>query len=465
MINWPADKLRAFFMSVKDDASEFQDLTVTPPQNDFLQLWCKFPAFVAGFGTGKSQTMALSSVFDACEGGADSLIAVLEPTFDLCKQIAVPRIELILSELGIRYRTVGNKEIYTSHSGIGDFLFRSMDNPAKLVGWEAFRIHCDEIDTLKKADAKAVWLACIARCREIPDDYQPFPWLPAQRPLNRVSAYCTPEGFNFMYGRWAKDKKRAAQAGYGMIQAGTHTNPFLPHDYLDSMRSNYDPERFKAYANGQFVNLTGGSIYRLFDRKKNDTDEQIIPGETLIVGQDFNVNKMATVVYVMRYDSDGCETLHAVDEIKDGIDTDDVAAKLLDKYVNIDIPHEIEIYPDASGRNTSSKGASVSDVGILQSAGFSVYCHDANPPVKDRIISMNRMICDTTGKRRLFVSEKRCPTFVECLEQQIYDPVTNQPDKKSGKDHMNDAGGYPVAYLYPVIKPLKTNDVAIGWAR
>lgn len=445
--------------------AEFHDITVTQPQSDFLQLRCKFPAFVAGFGTGKSQTMAMSSVFDACEGGADSVIAVLEPTFDLCKQIAVPRIELMLSELGIRYKTVGNRDIYTSHSGIGDFLFRSMDNPARLVGWEAMRIHCDELDTLKKEDAKAVWLACIGRCRQVPSDYQPFTWLPKERPLNRVGAYCTPEGFNFLYGRWAKDRVRASTAGYGMVQAGTHTNPFLPPDYLDTMRSSYDPERFNAYANGQFVNLTGGSIYRQFDRRKNNTDEEIIPGETLIVGQDFNVNKMASVFYVVRYDSEGCEELHAVDEIKDGIDTDDVIATIQSRYVNIDIPHPIEIYPDASGRNTSSKGASVSDVSMLMDADFSVYCHDANPPVKDRIISVNRMICDTTGRRRLFVSEARCPTFVECLEQQIYDPKTGQPDKKSGKDHMNDAGGYPVVFRNPVVKPVSVNSVSIGWSR
>lgn len=102
-------------MSIQSDASQFIDLTLTPPQNDFLQLSCKHPAFVAGFGTGKSQTMAVSSVLDASEGGADATIAILEPTFDLCKLIAVPRIEQILSELGIRFKTVGNKEIYTSH--------------------------------------------------------------------------------------------------------------------------------------------------------------------------------------------------------------------------------------------------------------------------------------------------------------------------------------------------------------
>lgn len=452
-------------MSIGSDASQFIDLTLTPPQSDFLQLSCKHPAFVAGFGTGKSQTMAVSAVLDAAEGGSDVTIAILEPTFDLCKLIAVPRIEQILSELGIRYKMVGNKEIYTSHSGIGDFLFRSMDNPARLVGWEAFRIHCDEIDTLKKENAKNVWRAAIARCREMPKDYQPMDFLPSDRPLNRVSAYCTPEGFNFLYGRWAKDKIRAKKAGYGMIQAATSSNPFLPPDYLDALRASYDPVRFQAYANGQFVNLKSGTVYRQFNRAANNTTEEIQRGEELIIGQDFNVNKMASVVYVARYDELGREQLHAVDEISNGIDTPDVIERLISKYqYGKQYPHNICIYPDASGQNTSSKNASLSDCAMLAEAGFDLYVNPANPAVKDRVMAVNRMLCDADGRRSLFVSEKNCPVFVECLEQQIYDE-RGQPDKEAGKDHMNDAGGYPVVFRHPIIHTIKTSDINVGWAR
>lgn len=51
-------------MSTASDISSFTELTLTPPQWDFLQLDCKHPAFVAGFGTGKSQTLAVSAVID-----------------------------------------------------------------------------------------------------------------------------------------------------------------------------------------------------------------------------------------------------------------------------------------------------------------------------------------------------------------------------------------------------------------
>ena len=40
-----------------------------------------------------------------------------------------------------------------------------------------------------------------------------------------------------------------------------------------------------------------------------------------------------------------------------------------------------------------------------------------------------------------------------CLEQQVYDH-NGEPDKSAGKDHMNDAFGYFVAYEMPVVKPI-----------
>lgn len=448
-------------MSIASDITAFTELTLTPPQWDFLQLDCKHPAFVAGFGTGKSQTLAVAAAIDACEGGPDSLVAVLEPTYDLCRTIAVPRIQLILSELGIRAKyNKSDNVIYTSHGGVGDFIFRSMDNPSRLVGWESFSAHLDELDTLKKENAKAVWMAMIGRTRQTVKEFSPMDWLPSSRPMNRVSAYCTPEGFNFLYGRWAKDKERAQKAGYGMIQAASMSNPFLPKGYLDSLRASYDPQRFKAYAEGRFVNLNGGSIYHKYDRKLNGCDTKIIPGEPLTLGQDFNVGKMATVIYVDRWGEHG-EELHAVAEIKDGIDTPDTIAKIQERFGS----HEIHIYPDASGRNTSSKDASVSDIGLLEGAGFMVHTHSTNPRVRDRIIAVNTMICNGEGHRRLKVNEKACPTFADCLEQQIY-AKNGEPDKDGGKDHMNDAGGYPIAYRFPIIRDkMDTTNFTMKFAR
>ncbi|MGG7388971.1 terminase, partial [Escherichia coli] len=88
----------------------------------------------------------------------------------------------------------------------------------------------------------------------------------------------------------------------------------------------------------------------------------------------------------------------------------------------------------------------------LKQAGFNVVVNSSNPPVKDRVNSMNAMFCNANGERRYKVNVKRCPVYAESLEQQVWDDK-GEPDKKSGNDHPNDAGGYFIVKQFPIIKP------------
>jgi hypothetical protein len=55
------------------------------------------------------------------------------------------------------------------------------------------------------------------------------------------------------------------------------------------------------------------------------------------------------------------------------------------------------------------------------------------------------------GTHNLFISS-RCRRVIECLERQTYQEGSSQPDKSQGYDHMNDALGYMVDYLFPVTR-------------
>jgi hypothetical protein len=163
---------------------------------------------------------------------------------------------------------------------------------------------------------------------------------------------------------------------------------------------------------------------------------------------DFNVGKMAAVIYVRRG-----EEMHAVEEIVDGYDTPAVIETLEQRYQG----HTICVYPDASGTSRKTVNASRSDIALLQQAGFQVRAPRRNPAVKDRILSANRAF----EQGLVWVNSKRCPEFTRCLEQQAYDK-NGEPDKQSGHDHMTDAGTYPIAYEMPVSKPV--SDVNIKFA-
>lgn len=413
-------------------------MVTTEPQARFLNLTCKFPAFIAGFGTGKSETMCNSALLDSLEGGSDSLIAMYEPTYDLVRLILAPRMEEKLIDWGIRYKYNKSENIiYTSSGQLGDFVLRTLDNPARIVGYESFRAKIDEIDTLKREHAADAWVKIIARNRQIPRTYRAL----TEKPINTVSIFSTPEGFRFAYEKW---KKNPAD-GYEMIQASTMSNPFLPEDYVDSLRASYPPGLIDAYLNGEFVNLNGGTVYNQFDLTLNGSSEKEDGKEPLHIGMDFNVTKMAAVVFVYR---NGKKELHAVDEFHNLYDTPDMIENIKMRYPG----RKIIIYPDASGKNRKTVGADDSDIKLLKRAGFTVKAKDANPRVKTRVNSVNAMFCNALGERRLFINADMCPVLVECITQQIYNDK-GEPDKTAGVDHMNDAFGYPVVFNHAINKP------------
>lgn len=407
-------------------------MTLTQPQADFFSCMAKYPAFVGGYGVGKSATLINCAIRDALDS-SDAIVALYEPTFPLVKLILVPRIQERLDELGIRYRY--NKQdsaIYTSSGQCGDFILRTLENPSRIIGYESYRAHVDEIDTLKTDQAREVWQKIIARNRQKPKGIV--------NPFNRVSAYTTPEGFRFVYETWGKDPK----PGYEMIRAPTYSNPFLPPDYVDSLRASYPAGLIDAYIEGKFTNLSSGSVYPDFSRRLNHAEVEMREGEPLKVGMDFNRLHMAAVVYVIR---DGRPI--AVDEITDGRDTPYMANLLVERYKAKG--HAVEVFPDASGANKSSKNASESDITILKAAGLVVRVNGANPAIMDRVNAVNSLILNGDGERRLLVNTNRCPMLADALEQQAFDK-NGMPDKSSGNDHVIDAAGYPLAYLFPVKK-------------
>jgi hypothetical protein len=111
--------------------------------------------------------------------------------------------------------------------------------------------------------------------------------------------------------------------------------------------------------------------------------------------------------------------------------------------------HSIRVYPDASGGSRKTVNASISDISLLESAGFAVYANKSNPLVKDRIMASNKAFSDGA----VMVNDRLCPEYAKCLEQLPYDD-NGSPDKKSNLDHLPDAGTYPIAFEMPIVKPV-----------
>ena len=398
--------------------------TVSPtkPQYDYIMSEAKFPAFIAGFGAGKTEAAILRSIFGLIRNPGTNR-GFYAPTYDLIRMIAWPRFEAMLEELGVSYRLQKSPLNMIDLEGYGSIFFRTMDNPQRIVGYEHADADIDELDTLKRDDAAYAWRQIMARNRQ------------RKNGPNTLGVTTTPEGFRFVYEMWKKEPKE----GYEIIQAPTESNPHLPEGYIDSLKASYPEHLLAAYLNGQFVNLTSGTVYASYDRARCASDEQIQPREPLYIGCDFNVTQQCATVYVQREDG-----WHAVDELSRMFDTPEMIRIIQSRYEG----HPIYIYPDASGSARKTVNASVSDIALLEQAGFYVRVNKRNPAIKDRILAMNAAL----ESGRVWINANKCKNVADCLEQQTY--KNGEPDKSSGNDHQNDATTYPIAYEFPVVKPV-----------
>jgi len=395
-----------------------KDISLLPAQIEFVNSTFRHTGFVAGFGSGKTQGGVAKIIIKKLEFPKID-VAYYLPTYNLIKDIAVPRIGEFLTDLGLEFTiNLSDKffQVYNGGIDIGRIIMRTMDNPALIVGYEVGYSLIDECDVQPKNKMTIVFNQILARNRtKLPDNKK-----------NCVDVVGTPEGFKWFYEFFvtkANDTKV-------LIKARTQDNPFLPADYIDSLKDVYTTEQLSAYLEGEFVNLTSGNVYRNYDRKLNHTDREIKQGDILHIGMDFNITNMSAVIHVV--DSG---TLKAVEEIVDAYDTQEMIQMIKDRYKG----YSIVVYPDASSGARKTNGKS--DEKLLKEARFTIRKQSKNTRVRDRVTDMNVAFLNGKGERSYFVNSNKCIKYTEGLERQPYDK-NGAPDKASGYDHMNDAGGY-----------------------
>jgi hypothetical protein len=243
----------------------------------------------------------------------------------------------------------------------------------------------------------------------------------------------SPKGKNHFYDlyTWAKD-----QPDWGCYKYTTLDGGNVPPEEVELARQQMDERTFRSEFLADWVDYIG-LVYYAFneDHVKRYTDGS--PTE-LHIGMDFNIDPGSAVVGIMTP-----QGLHIIDEVElRNSNTFEMADEIRKRYPNC----KITVYPDPAGsaRKTSSV---TTDHKILHNAGFNVLARRSHPPVKDRINSVNSAF--SSGK---ILIDPRCKSLRNCLIKLSYREGTNEQDKNSGLDHMPDALGYMVEYLYPITK-------------
>jgi terminase large subunit-like protein len=398
-------------------------MRLTDAQLQFAGSKETFPCFCGGFGSGKTFAAVLRALSLKSQIPED--VAYYLPTYDLVRNIGFPRFAEMLEDFKVRH-TLNRSEaaIHTPDYG-GRILFRTMDTPERIVGYEVAHSVCDELDTLPMEKAAGVWNKVIARNRQ------------KSRLGNTVAVATTPEGYRFVYDRW----QRHPAPGYVLYRAKTMDNAeHLPAGYIDNLRNSYPPHLLAAYLDGEFVNLAAGSVYPAFDRKLNHAPVTMADNESLHVGMDFNVMNMTAIISVIRADLPV-----TVAELTGIRDTPAMCQALQERYPK----RTITVYPDASGRGRHSVDAMQSDLTILRQSGFAVRVDPSNPSIRDRVNSVNAIV------PKWKINTDDCPRLTESMEQQAYDK-NGDPDKSGGLDHGPDAFGYFISQRFPIVKRTAT---------
>jgi mRNA-degrading endonuclease RelE of RelBE toxin-antitoxin system len=244
----------------------------------------------------------------------------------------------------------------------------------------------------------------------------------------------TPKGRNHFYDLWTQDLDDWASFQFTTLEGGN-----VPDYEIEAAKRDLDERTFKQEYEAAFVNYSG-IIYYNFDRQ-DSVESTLLGDDHLHIGMDFNLDPMSAVVSIR----DGSK-LRIIDEIVIyGSNTDEMVDEIKQRYPN----KRITIYPDPACRQRKTSAGGKTDLSILVNAGFAVKVRERHTSVRDRINSVNARLKTSDGERHLFVDPK-CKQTIKSLERQTYKEGTSQPDKDSGYDHMNDALGYLVDYLYPI---------------
>ena len=275
-------------------------------------------------------------------------------------------------------------------------------------------------------------------------DINPDAWYETLRPTlsdkqGKALFIGTPKGI----GNWAYEIYQNTLDDSDNWQSYTFTTidgGQVPEEEIEQAKRDLDERTFRQEYMASFETFAG-RIYYAFDRQANIRKYIGSTPEAVYVGLDFNIDPMSAVIATRAGD-----TLHIIDEVRMfSSNTVEMVSEIKQRFPK----SKVWVYPDPAGNQRKTSAGGQTDVTILANAGFVVKAPRVHTPVRDRINAVNSRLCDTIGIRRLFVDPK-CKYTIEGLERQTYKEGTSQPDKESGYDHMNDALGYMVDYLFPV---------------
>ncbi len=414
--------------------------------------WWNMPHFiramVAGYGAGKTLIGSKKAIAMSLLNNGIPHFWV-SPSYKVAKRTVVPTLIELLDgkkslDNSLRYKyNKSDNEFRITHKGrTGIIWIGSGEEPDSLKGPNIGTATIDE----PFIQDVAVFEQMLARVRSPKAKHR------------EIGLLGTPEQLNWGYD--ICEGEDTDRYDIGVMHVNTAANLALPKQYLDTLLSGYTEKMRQAFLAGEFVNLSKGAIYYGFAKERNviRLDD---PGHELEVGMDFNVDPMAAIVYwrngkhmhiVAEIEIENADTQYMVNILSqnnEGTNEEIVRGQIRNFLDEDDQPRIRTVYPDASGRARSTNApGGISDFTILREK-FEVISKSSNPKIRDRENAVNGKLNPVAGRPTLTI-DPACKRIQKYMHSYTHELRLKQKQMS----HLLDALGYPVAFLYPVNRPV-----------
>jgi hypothetical protein len=372
--------------------------------------------------------------------------AITAPTYRMLADITRTAFLEILEENRIPFDLYKSDNAVDLHEPNSRILFRSLDQPERLRGLNLGWFACDELSYAKEQSFDRL----LGRLRH-----------PKAR-FKSAFAVWTPNGHDWVWRRFI-GPERIHAAIYAKPFENKHVNP---DEYYGRLKLAYDERFYRQEVLGEYLATFGGQAYYTFDRTLSLRKMEFDPRHPLLWALDFNIDPACSVYGQIVDESTredklsgrGREILRVLGEL---VLPDTRTIEHAERFLTVIKPYlaqglqQIRVYGDATGdnRQRTSLKTDWQQVKDTMRANLSIPISyripTSNPSVRGRIATVNGMIRNSAGERRLFVDHS-CKELINDFEQVAWkrDAHGTALDELAKKDpkrtHLSDALGYMV---------------------
>jgi hypothetical protein len=279
-----------------------QKVLVLPHQSKYMQAPYLFPEkrwffLVCGYGAGKTRANVIALLY-----AIKRLQNKKDRAGDYARLIVAGYTLAHLNKTFLAYLRQYlemSKTPYTENKkdnffviGTVTVLVVPIENPENIFGFDSWATFVEELDELTEDKALEAVRALSERTRQqLPGERSPF-----------LCFGSTSQGQKGLYRIYNHFKKSGV--GFVLIRGRTQDNVFLPKELIADMLRTYTPEEKLVFMDGEFLAIAKGRVLGDFSWGRNyldyDMDQELLPGETVYIGMDFNISYNRASAYSVR---------------------------------------------------------------------------------------------------------------------------------------------------------------------